>query len=82
MQQGFEHRDQERLADPFASGHPLVLGHAVHGIDVVEAFDPDLIALADVVHAQITGAAGSVLISVCEADGEMFYACGRVKRFW
>ena len=37
--------------DSLAGGDPLVLGHAVHGIDVIDAFDAVLIALMDAVHA-------------------------------
>ena len=55
MQQRFEHGDEERLADALAGGHPFVLGHAVHGIDVVDAFDAVLIALMHAVHAQVAG---------------------------
>ena len=51
FEQRFEHGDEERLADPLAGGHPLVLGHAVHGIDVIDALDAVLIALMDTVHA-------------------------------
>ena len=45
LQQLFEHGDEEGLADPLAARDPLVLGDAVHGVDVVEAFDAVLIAL-------------------------------------
>ena len=54
-QQLFEHGDQVCLADPFAGGHRFILCHAVHGIDVVEAFNAVLITLMHAVHAQVTG---------------------------
>ena len=52
FEQRFEHRDQERLANALAGCHPLVLGHTVHGIDVIDAFDTVfLVTLVDTVHA-------------------------------
>ena len=55
LPQHLEHREQESFADALACGHSFVLRHAVYGIDVIEAFGIIQIALADAVHAQITG---------------------------
>jgi hypothetical protein len=51
VQERFQHRDEERLADSLVGGDPFVLGHAVHGIDVRDALDAVLIALMDAVQA-------------------------------
>ena len=55
QQQCFEHGNKESLADTLAGGHHFVLGHAVHGIDVVETFNAVLIALMHAIHAQVAG---------------------------
>ena len=51
FEQRFEYGDQESLADTLAGGYPFVLGHAVHGIDVIDAFDTVLVTLVHTVHA-------------------------------
>src|SRR5450759_1377436 len=55
LQQLFEHGDEERLADTLTGGHPFILRHAVHGVDMVETFNTVLVALMHAVHAQVAG---------------------------
>ena len=56
LQQGFQHGNQESLADTLAGGNALVLGHAVDRVDVIHPFHSVLIALMDAIHAQVAGA--------------------------
>ena len=42
-------------ADALTGSHPFVLGHAVHGIGVVDGIDPVLVARMHAVHAQLAG---------------------------
>ncbi len=50
-QQGFEHRQQIRLAELLAGGHQFPLGQAIHGVDVIDALHPVLLALMHAVDA-------------------------------
>ncbi len=51
LEQGFENGQQVRLAQPLTGDNDLELGYAVHGIDVVEAFETILVALMNTVDA-------------------------------
>ena len=51
VQERFQHRDEECLANSLAGGDPCVLSHTVYGIDRVDARDAVPIALMNAVHA-------------------------------
>ncbi len=50
-QQRFDHRQQVDLGEFLAGGHQLPLRDAIHGVDVVQAFEAVLIALMHAVDA-------------------------------
>lgn len=54
VEQGFEHGQQGRPVERLAGGDNLELGHAVHGIAVIEAFHAVLIPLGDTVDTDET----------------------------
>ncbi len=57
LDQGFEHRQQERLADALDRADALELGDFIDPIDVVQALDAVQIALVDGIDADEAGAA-------------------------